>query len=87
MKSGQKMGQNGPQGRKSGPAVLSAVLRGGIWERGPKYGAAVFQTATESVQNLDGGRGADIVALTISDYERKQSKQNRRSCTLKQNLG
>jgi hypothetical protein len=55
-------------------------------DRGPKYGAAVFQTATESTQNLDGGRGADIVALTLSDYQREQIKQNRRSCTLKQNL-
>jgi hypothetical protein len=76
-----------PRGENLALQYLVQYFAGVSWGSGAKIRRRRIPNCHRICQNLDGGRGADIVALTLSDYEGMQSKQNRRSCTLKQNLG
>jgi hypothetical protein len=75
-----------PRGENLALQYFMQYFAGVSWESGAKIRCSRIPNCPESPEDLAGGRGADIGALTLSDYVGMQSKQNRRSCTLKQNL-
>jgi hypothetical protein len=75
-----------PRGENLALQYFMQYFAGLSWESGAQIRCSRIPNCPESEENLEGGRGADSVALTQSGYVGMQSKQNRRSCTLKQNL-